>query len=198
MRSTRTLRVAPVAIGMAAVFALAPVNAAARAESPRSRYEGDSVATGFLTINPSSSAKTNSPSTMTQLVVVASSGSAQPNATNAERSVKLMRRLAQTIQLQDGWMGPGSSAPDPEVLTWVSEHLDWLSSNRHDVYVMAMFDGGVAVQWKDGLREFTAELHAGQDAYCYVDDTETDEFADESLPLDAPKLLAFLRDGQLV
>lgn len=95
-------------------------------------------------------------------------------------------------------MGPGSKAPDPGLLAWVNQHLESLSSNPSDLYVMATNDGGVALQWKIGTRELTAELHAGHDAYCYIDDTETDQFDEENIPMDAPQLLIFLRDGQLV
>jgi len=118
-----------------------------------------------------------------------------PNAT-ADREV-VMQRLAKVRSLSDGWVGPGSVAPDAHLLDWLELHSDLVASSSHVISIVPVEDGALALQWTADACEYTAELRPDNHMFLYVDNTVTDEFSERTADLDAEALGEFIVSGTL-
>ena len=106
-----------------------------------------------------------------------------------------MSRIDRLRSLTDGWLEPGSLAPDPVVLTWLASNLDVLSAASHEVSLIPVDNGSVSLRWADGSDDFTAELRPDNTLYLFVDHTETDDFDELTSELSADNLRSFLAHG---
>jgi len=205
---SRAIRISPLAAGLTAtVIALMPATTASEITLPRApRHDGRTSADGFsssseiriATISPRAIAG-QGVSTMLiepQSVFVSTSADyrSQPGVTILEA---VMRRIQAARGLSDGWLGDGSHAPDAALLGWLEGHAQLLAESAHVISVVPIADGGVALQWTDSAKEFTAELHPDHVLYCYIDNTVTDEFEESSTEISGIALERFIRGGQL-
>lgn len=103
-----------------------------------------------------------------------------------------MDRVTHLQALKDGWTGRGSIAPDPFLLSWISDHATLISSAPHAISVIPVADGNVALQWASDSREFTAELTRDRHLYLFVDEVDSDGFEEGTVELTAQALQLFI------
>lgn len=104
----------------------------------------------------------------------------------------LMSRLDELNRLHDGFLGPGSVAPDAAVLgklrllggTWNSA-----------VRVVPLHSGSVALEWNEGSTEFTAEIQSDEKLFLCIDDSRDDEPREIEIPYNPQVLRVFLSTG---
>lgn len=106
-----------------------------------------------------------------------------------------MKRLSKMRALTDGWLGAGSTAPDPHLLEWLDLHASLLTACQYPISIIPLGDGALALEWKANAREYTAELRRDDQMYLVVDDTATDELTEKALALNAHSLELFISSG---
>jgi hypothetical protein len=101
------------------------------------------------------------------------------------------KRIAHLRKLTDGWVGSGSFAPNPIVLSWLETRSE-LIGQVPGVSIIPMEDGSVAVRWAAQGVDFTAEVRANMTLYTFVDDLGSDDIVENLEPLTDEALERFL------
>lgn len=100
----------------------------------------------------------------------------------------------------DGWYGPDSKAPSPEVIEALTEVASYVGELPFHVSISALPEGGVHLEWEQGGWDYTAELTNAGAMYRYKLDLSTREYDEdrEDDHYDTAVFARFLRDGVLV
>ena len=109
----------------------------------------------------------------------------------------LMTMVAAVAELQAGWWGPGSTAPDRDALQNVEALLPELARLNVLIAIAANGSGAVVLEWTRGPVEYTAQLEAHSAMFLCADNTETDEIEERQVSYDPRRLLRFVESGEI-
>lgn len=102
-----------------------------------------------------------------------------------------MSKISEFTALSDGYLGPGSIAPPRDVI----HDLVQLGEIPARAYAVPTADGAVAIAWREGTIEYTAQILPGHRLFLCTDDTSDDELREVEVDFEPDLLRGFLRTG---
>lgn len=109
----------------------------------------------------------------------------------------IMSRLSILHDLNDGWHGPNSFAPNSDALAALDEITREISNIGHGIRIGATPSGAIAFEWTDADIEYTAEIGTDLVMMFFIDDASADEVQETERPFDSNALLSFLSHGEI-
>lgn len=122
------------------------------------------------------------------------------NRIDLVRSVKekaLAARMGSLRELEDGWNGPGSLAPDAAVLDRVDVLVGAINAAAIPVDAIPAANGSVVLEWSREAVEFSATLTSAGTMQLIADNTVTDELAEVEVDFDPTLFQRFLSRGMM-
>lgn len=119
---------------------------------------------------------------------------------SAVRSIKekaLIASLDVISTLQSGWLGPGSKAPDGDVVEKARRLLPRIASLGMTISMVPNADGAIVLEWKRGHVEMSAAIEAHNGLFLCSDNTATDDLLESQTEYDEALLLRFLEAGSM-
>ncbi|MFE1894569.1 hypothetical protein [Streptomyces yangpuensis] len=110
---------------------------------------------------------------------------------------ELLSRLDRIVELEDGWLGPGSVTPEPNAIDRVRRLIPQIARLGAPVSIIPNAEGAVVLEWRRGDVEMTAAIEPNDELFLCVDDTATDELHEKQAEFDEALLLKFLASGSM-
>ncbi|WP_158942629.1 hypothetical protein [Streptomyces sp. ERV7] len=118
----------------------------------------------------------------------------------AIRSVEekaLHAQLHRIHELHDGWLGPGSKAPDGEVMGKAARLIPEIARLGAGVSLVPSTEGAILLEWQRGEVEMSAAIEPDDEMFLCADNTATDDLLEDQSAFDESRLLSFLTDGSM-
>lgn len=106
----------------------------------------------------------------------------------------LVDKITMLSELEPGWWGPGSVAPDAQALRHVEELIPILGRMDVAFAIASTPEGSIVMEWTREGTTYVAEIEPGDLMYLY---RGGEQYEDREAPYDAATLTAFAESGTL-
>ncbi|WP_449408867.1 hypothetical protein [Microbacterium maritypicum] len=175
---------APAVFGITLALAMSGGGAVAQVQPRAETFQVRTVAGGL-------SKPASLPLAIKPTLVTLSTPPVSSAKVNDSGEVRLMSQLSALRALEAGALGPGSKP----ILTSVIGDLSKLGFLEEGVNAVPMFGGDVALEWRRGAVEYTAEIRSGHQVFLCADNTATDELEESVVESDESAMHQFIAAG---
>lgn len=116
--------------------------------------------------------------------------------TRSATEKRFLERANTLAELSDGWLGPGSVAPN-EALGRLTEAAGEIGELAMPIAIGANDRGHVVLEWSAHGVEYTAEIEPEGMLYLVIDDPANDRLEDAHVPWNVTSLRRFVVEGAL-